>query len=122
MHYTFTTPPASRAADRPTQIDDALVADARRLLLAAVKALPPETGASRVANRELFAGASHTLCTDGRERGVPIEKLIIAIKLAWASLPEIRLRLGENGPDALAGMVTACIEEYFATEPRGRAD
>jgi hypothetical protein len=59
---------------------------------------------------------------DSRRKGVPIEKLIVAIKLAWASVPEIRLRLGETAPDTLTSMVTACIEAYFADEQRPRGD
>lgn len=40
MHYTSTTPPASQAAERPAPIDDALVAEVRRCLQAAMAEVP----------------------------------------------------------------------------------
>ena len=113
MHYTFTTPPASRAAERPTPIDDALVADARRLLGAAVVNRPPTGMLDRRGMQALFAAPMTTLCVDGAARGVPIEKLIVAIKLAWASMIEARLSFAEGAPDPLSAAVTACIEAYF---------
>jgi hypothetical protein len=113
MHYTFTTPPASRAAERPTPIDDALVADARRLLTGAVASISPTTLPNRRGMQVLFAAAMTTLCTANAPRGVPVEKLIVAIKLAWASMVEARLSFGDAAPDALSGAVTACIEAYF---------
>ena len=118
MYYTFTTPPASRAADRPPQIDEALVADARRALHAVVTNLPPAASLTRTASQALFALPMAALHAETRERGVPIEKLIVAIKLAWGSLPESRLRLGDGASEALAGAVTACIEAYFAPAQR----
>ena len=122
MHYTFTTPPASRAADRPTPIDDALVADARRLLTNAVASLPSAVLLSRRGMQTLFAGPMTTLCAAGVARAVPVEKLIVAIKLAWASMAEARLSLGEAAPDALSGAVSACIEAYFHPASRRQAD
>jgi hypothetical protein len=122
MHYTFITPPASRAADRPTPIDDALVEEARRVLRAVVESIPHSATLSRRTSQALFAGPMATLCDSVRHCGVPIEKLIIAIKLAWASLAVARLRLGESAPDALAAAVSACIEAYFAAESPRRAD
>ena len=122
MYYTITTPPASRAADRPAQIDEALVAAARRTLQAVFVTLPPAATLSRSASQALFALPMARLHADTRARGVPIEKLIVAIKLAWGSLPESRLRLGDGASDALAGAVTACIEAYFAPVERRRAD
>jgi hypothetical protein len=122
MHYTITTPPASRAADRPTPIDDALVAEARGTLSAAIESLPFAPSLTRRTSQEHFRAPMTALCGATRPHGVPIEKLIVAIKLAWGSLTDVRLRLGESAPDALAGAVTACIESYFEAEGRGRAD
>jgi hypothetical protein len=124
MYYTITTPPASRAADRPPQIDEALVAEARRALHAVVVDLPPAASLTRGASQSLFAIPMARLHAETLARGVPIEKLIVAIKLAWSSLPESRLRLGDGASEVLAGAVTACIEAYFAPTPleRRRAD
>lgn len=113
-HYTFTTPPDSRAAERPTPIDDALVADARRLLMAAMASRPPNL-LNRHGIQALFAMPMMTLCATTAPTGVPVEKLIVAIKLAWASMTEARLSLGDSAPEVLSGAVTACIEAYFQT-------
>jgi hypothetical protein len=122
MHYTFTTPPASRAAERPTPIDDALVADARRRLSDAVATLPPTTLLNRRRMQALFAAPMLAFCAAHAPKGVPIEKLIIAIKLAWASMAEARLSFGDAAPDALSSAVTACIEAYFYPAVPAKAD
>lgn len=121
MQYTFITPPASRAADRPPQIDDALVVAGRRMLLDALDA-----GAggrvSRRPGRAVFAGPMARFCDEPRRRGVPVEKLIVALKLAWASLTELRLEFGDAAPDVVAAAVTACIQSYFDATETTRAD
>jgi hypothetical protein len=122
MHYTFTTPPASRAAERPTPIDDALVADARRLLSGAVASLPRTSLVNRRGMQTLFAAPMTAFCAANAGKGVPIEKLIIAIKLAWASMAEARLSFGDSAPDALSSAVTACIETYFYPTAPAKAD
>jgi hypothetical protein len=122
MHYTLTTPPASRAADRPTPIDDALVTEARRLLAGTVAGLPPGAALNRRGMQGLFAPSMAAFCASSSPRAIPIEKLIVAIKLAWASMGETRLRLGEAASDALSAAVTACIEAYFRSAERKQAD
>jgi hypothetical protein len=122
MHYTLTIPPASRAVDRPTPIDDALVAEARRLLTGALENLPPAAQLNRSGMQTLFAAPMVALCAAGARRGAPVEKLIVAIKLAWASMTEARLGLGDASPDALSAAVTACVEEYFHSAQRIKAD
>ena len=122
MHYTFVTPPASRAADRPTPVDDILVADTRRALADAIASVPFAASLSRSACQALLVNTIATLTMERRREKVPVEKLIVAIKLAWGSLPGVRLRVGDAAPEALTAMVTACIETYFPNEARGRAD
>lgn len=122
MHYTITTPPASRPAERPTPVDDALIAEARAALSGAVESFPFAASLNRRTSQALFGGPMAALCGAVRPRGVPIEKLIVAVKLAWGSLAEVRLRLGDSAPDALAGAVSACIEAYFADVERRRAE
>ena len=121
MHYTLTTPPASRAAERPTPIDDRLVADARRLLTGTVTSLPASALPDRQEMQLLFTAPMATFCAINAPNNVPIEKLIVAIKLAWASMAEARVGFGEAAPDALSGAVTACIEAYFKSAA-GKAD
>lgn len=120
MHYTLVTPPPFRVADRPTPIDDALVADARRLLTSAMAGLPPTAHFGRRAAQAAFAVPMTALCVGRAPGTVPVEKLIIAIKLAWASMVEARLSLGDAAPEVLSAAVTACIESYFAAERRER--
>jgi hypothetical protein len=122
MYYAHTTPPASRASDRPPQIDEALVVESRRTLHAVFANIPPASTLTRRASQALFALPMTALQAHPSARDVPIEKLIIAIKLAWGSLSEARLRLGDCAPEALAGAVTACIEAYFAPQERRRGD
>lgn len=121
MQYTFITPPASRAADRPPQIDDALIVAGRRMLLDALGAAA-DSGISRRPGRAAFAGPMARFCDEPRRRGVPVEKLIVAMKLAWASLPELRLEFGDAGPEVMAAAVTACIQAYFDSAEATRAD
>ncbi len=122
MHYSITTPPKSRPAERPTPVDDALVAEARAALSGALASAPLTGSLTRRASEALFRAPVAGLCRSSRARNVPIEKLIVAIKLAWASLTEERIRLGETAPDALAGAVSACIGSYYIDEERQRAD
>jgi hypothetical protein len=121
MHDGFITPPASRRAERPAPFDDALFVAALRVLHDTLDALPLTAGTHPRGHGEHFAGGVRALSVDCRRAGVPVEKLIIALKEAWASTPELRIRLGEAGPDALTAMVTASIETYFLVDPDARA-
>ena len=120
MQYTFITPPAWRAADRPSQIDDALVVAGRRMLLETLGAAGG--GMSWRPGRAAFAGPMAVFCAEPRRHGVPVEKLIVALKLAWASLPELRMEFGDAAPDVMAAAVTACIQAYFDSAENARAD
>jgi hypothetical protein len=121
MQYTFITPPASRAADRPPQIDDALIVAGRRMLLDAL-GVAADSGMSRRRGWAAIAAPMAAFCAEPRRRGVPVEKLIVALKLAWASLPELRMEFGDAAPDVIAAAVTACIQAYFDSAELARAD
>ena len=58
------------------------------------------------------------LCDDARRRGMRAEQIIVLLKQAWLSLPEIHL-LYQGGPyaDQLARIVSLCIEEYYGARP-----
>lgn len=114
MQYTFVTPPASRAAD-PTQIDDALIVAGRRVLLDSVGDAIRRGDEVRRGIGTPFAAPMASFCDEARRAGVPVEKLIIALKLAWSSLPELRLAFGESAPEVMDAAVTACIEAYFTS-------
>ena len=61
MQYSYITPPAWRAADRPPQIDDALVVAGRRMLLDALGAAAG-SGMSRRPGRAAFAAPMAAFC------------------------------------------------------------
>lgn len=122
MHHTPYTPAVSRTPAQSPDADDALIAEARRVLLDALVDLPVAPAFDPLAVRTHFNGTMAPVCVYVRERGVPIEKLLVAVKLAWATLGEPRARFGEAAPDVLGGVVSACIECYFAADSRERAD
>ena len=122
MQDTFNIPPGSRAEERSSEVDDALVAAARRVLVDLIESLPVATSTHRHGDAPRFASGVRTLCLDSRRAGVPVEKLIIALKKAWVSAPQVRRHLGESSSDALTAMVTECIERYFLLDPGARAD
>lgn len=65
--------------------------------------------------------AMKLLCVDAHRGGVEAEKLVIAVKEAWASLPEIQNVSHEPDRDALRDrVITLCIREYYAADA-GRA-
>ena len=55
------------------------------------------------------------LCDDARERGMQVEQVIILLKQAWLSLPEIRAPGGGLHSEQLSRIVGLCIEEYYAS-------
>lgn len=122
MQHTPYTPVASRAPVQTPDADDALIAEARRVLLAALVDLPVAPAYDPLALRSRFNAFMALLCMRVRARDVPIEKLLVAVKLAWATLGEPRARFGEAAPDVLGGVVSACIECYFSADTNERAD
>ena len=122
MHRSSYTPEPSRPAYQRADVDDASLAEARHALLAALVDLPVATAFDQFAMQAQFSGAMTTLCLYARARDVPIEKLLVTVKFAWATLGEPRVRFGEAAPDVIGGAVSACIECYFKAEASRRAD
>ena len=122
MHGSSYTPEPSRPAYQRADVDDALLAEARQALLGSLVDLPVATAFDQFAMQTQFNGAMKSLCLYARARAVPIEKLIVAVKFAWATLGEPRVRFGEAAPDVIGGAVSACIECYFQAEASRRAD
>jgi hypothetical protein len=59
--------------------------------------------------------AIRLLCADAHRRGLRAEQLIVLLKQAWAALPEVQgLPQGRQGNEALAGIVSLCIDEFYA--------
>lgn len=67
-------------------------------------------------NEARLRRALRLMCDDARRRGVRAEQMIVVLKEAWRSLPEVQ-RLPAGGPaDAvLSGVITTFIEEYYAS-------
>ena len=122
MHHSPHTPAVSRTPVQNLDADDELIAEARRVLLDALADLPVAPAYDPLALRTRFNGTMAPLCTYVRARDVPIEKLLVAVKLAWATLGEPRARFGEAAPDVLGGVVSACIECYYSADTNVRAD
>ena len=57
--------------------------------------------------------ALRALCEEGRRRGLRVEHLLVALKGAWASLPEASTPPHDAGRCALDRLVSACIQEYY---------
>jgi hypothetical protein len=122
MQEAISTAFAHQATYRPTPIDDDLVAVARGALRGVVDAVPSGSVLDRHQAQLLFAAAMATLCADSRAHGIRIEQIIVAAKVAWASIPDTRIRFGDSTPHVLAGVISACIESYFTPDQATRAD
>ena len=81
------------------------------------------TNAVRVALREYLASGSsselqHSLlvmAADAREKSMPPEQVLIALKDIWNALPEVRAMTDStNQIRLLQRVVTMCIKEYYS--------
>lgn len=73
----------------------------------------------------LLADASRRLSSEARREGVKPEQLIVAVKQAWAELPEARARRLTPAHGALLErLISLCITEYYDSDgnpPQTRA-
>ena len=107
-------------SDRAELVDVALVEEAYVLLLDAVSRHPVVLLADREARRQAFATPMARMSARARLRGLPIERLLIAVKMAWTFLPEHRTRSDDDAKDVLSSAISVCIEQYFAESERER--
>jgi hypothetical protein len=114
MRFSHATPPAFPIHAPPRPIDETLVERARDLLADAVNRYPVPTMVDRDTRSGVFGAPMARLSADARLRHLPVEQLIVAIKLAWTRLPELRIQLGDVATDVLSAAVSVCIEQYFA--------
>jgi hypothetical protein len=62
-----------------------------------------------------FRRALRLMSEDAHRRGVRAEQMIVALKEAWRSLPEVQALPGGAPRDAvLSGVITMFIEEFYA--------
>jgi hypothetical protein len=114
MRFSHATPPAFPRATPPHVIDETLVRRAHDLMADVVGRYPVSAMVDKETRSEVFGLPMARLCAEARLRNLPVERLIVAIKLAWQKLPERRLHLGDVATDVLSSAVSVCIEQYFA--------
>jgi hypothetical protein len=110
MPYTFATPPAQPAIPRPP--DPAIIAEVRRALREALGAISSD-GTDNAAYRAALSAPIALLCEEMKRRDLRAEQLIIAIKYAWATLPDTRWWRRDAEVDVLPIVITVCIEQFF---------
>lgn len=91
----------------------------RRLTSAALRRAVETAGHAGHPDSEL----DHLLrlaCETARASGVEVEHVLIRLKECWRELPEARRIPRADGEALLAGVITLCIEEYFAPTPDGQ--
>jgi hypothetical protein len=120
MRFSHVTPASFPIDALPGLIDQALVRRAHELLENVVNRYPVAVMTEKATRGDVFGPSMTTLCAEARARQLPIERVIIAIKLAWASLPERRTQLGDVSTDVLSSVISVCIEQYFADSERLR--
>ena len=120
MRFSHATPPDSPLDGHPALIDEALVRRAHDLLEDVVNRSPVAEMMNKCSRAEVFGPSMATLCVDARARQLPIERVIVAVKVAWSRLPERRIQLGDVSTDVLSSAISVCIEQYFADSERRR--
>lgn len=56
------------------------------------------------------------VCTEARNEQIPPERLLVAFKGIWNSLPEVRELPPNQAAEEVRDLVSLCIERYYATE------
>ena len=57
-----------------------------------------------------------TVCNEARREQIPAERLLVAFKGIWSSLPEVRKLPPHEAADEVRNLVSLCIERYYAPE------
>ena len=61
-----------------------------------------------------ITAALATICAEARREQIPAERLLVAFKGIWTSLPEVRRLPPDRAADEMRDLVTLCIERYYA--------
>jgi len=56
------------------------------------------------------------VCREARREQIPAERLLVAFKSIWSSLPEVRQMPPNRAADEVRDLVSLCIERYYAPE------
>lgn len=57
---------------------------------------------------------ARVMCADARDRGVPVEQLLVSLKRMWPRIPGIERMPRDASTRLLTRVVTLCVEEYYA--------
>ena len=70
---------------------------------------------SAPANERITAALAQ-ICAEARREQIPAERLLVAFKNVWNTLPEVRQLPGHRAAEEVRDLVTLCIERYYASE------
>jgi hypothetical protein len=56
------------------------------------------------------------VCAEARRSQIPAERLLVAFKGIWNTLPEVRRLPPHEAADEVRNLVTLCIERYYAPQ------
>lgn len=56
------------------------------------------------------------ICAEARKDQIPAERLLVAFKGVWSSLPEVRQLPGHEAAEEVRDLVSLCIERYYARD------
>lgn len=99
MHYHITS---SNAVPRSYDMD---------VLRRAFQSCTPD--GSLPSDDDHWRACARAICGDARTRGARIEELIISLKRAWATLPDVERVPRQDRARLLSRLVTLCVEEYY---------
>lgn len=73
------------------------------------------TGPTDSASSDVSAALSR-VCLEARREQIPAERLLVAFKSIWSSLPEVRQMPPHQAAEEVRDLVSLCIERYYAPE------
>lgn len=114
QHATTSARDGQYGAARPSGLLSAADAALRTTLGAAIRA--PQCDGEVAGPR--LRQAVRALCDEAHRDGAHAEDVLIAVKQAWAALPELTARPGDHHrSDLLRHFITVCIEEFYSRHP-----
>jgi hypothetical protein len=97
-----------------TQLDNRMAFPCRHGVDALRRAVQLDGEGLALDDDEPWRACARVMCADARDRGVPVEQLLISLKRIWPTIPGIgRLQRAESSR-MLSRVVTLCVEEYYA--------
>jgi hypothetical protein len=66
---------------------------------------------------DAMRGSTRAVCACARAHGVPVERVLVALKEEWRHAPETRDLRATEATSLLERIVTLCITEFYADTP-----